>query len=147
MATQAQTSVGFGDYAKILRRRRMSVLLSAVIAVVSMLALDTLRTPLYTAQAKILFASLNSKNAVTGSQLSTDILVVQSPAVVHEVERSTGTRKPPKPVVASIGNTSAASIPLALDHYMSSGKIKTGDLIALAAVGGGLTWGSALLKI
>jgi 3-oxoacyl-[acyl-carrier-protein] synthase-3 len=44
-------------------------------------------------------------------------------------------------------NTSAASIPLALDHYMSEGKIKTGDLIALAAVGGGLTWGSALLKI
>ena len=44
-------------------------------------------------------------------------------------------------------NTSAASIPLALDHYMSSGKIKTGDLIALAAVGGGLTWGSALLRI
>ena len=44
-------------------------------------------------------------------------------------------------------NTSAASIPLALDHYMSEGKIKTGDLIALAAVGGGLTWGSALLRI
>lgn len=44
-------------------------------------------------------------------------------------------------------NTSAASIPLALDNYMSSGKIKSGNLIALAAVGGGLTWGSALLKI
>jgi len=44
-------------------------------------------------------------------------------------------------------NTSAASIPLALEHYISNGKVKTGDLIALAAVGGGLTWGSALLKV
>ena len=49
--------------------------------------------------------------------------------------------------VSHHANTSAASIPLALEHYISSGKVKTGDLIALAAVGGGLTWGSALLKI
>jgi 3-oxoacyl-[acyl-carrier-protein] synthase-3 len=49
--------------------------------------------------------------------------------------------------VSHHANTSAASIPIALEHYISSGKVKTGDLIALAAVGGGLTWGSALLKI
>jgi 3-oxoacyl-[acyl-carrier-protein] synthase-3 len=49
--------------------------------------------------------------------------------------------------VSHHANTSAASIPLALEHYISNGKVKTGDLIALAAVGGGLTWGSALLKI
>ena len=49
--------------------------------------------------------------------------------------------------VSHHANTSAASIPLALDHYVSNGKVKTGDLIALAAVGGGLTWGSALLRI
>ncbi|RST66654.1 beta-ketoacyl-ACP synthase III [Candidatus Aquarickettsia rohweri] len=49
--------------------------------------------------------------------------------------------------VANHANTSAASIPLALDQYVSKGKIKSGELIALSAVGGGLTWGSALIKI
>ena len=45
------------------------------------------------------------------------------------------------------GNTSAASIPLALEHYISKGIVKSNQLIALSAVGGGLTWGSALIKI
>ena len=49
--------------------------------------------------------------------------------------------------VADHANTSAASIPLALDQYVSKGKIKSGELIALSAVGGGLTWGSALIRI
>ncbi|MSO13969.1 beta-ketoacyl-ACP synthase III [Rickettsiales endosymbiont of Trichoplax sp. H2] len=49
--------------------------------------------------------------------------------------------------VANHANTSAASIPLALDQYVSKEKIKSGELIALSAVGGGLTWGSALIKI
>ena len=44
-------------------------------------------------------------------------------------------------------NTSAASIPLALDSYVKKGKVKQGDLIALSAIGGGLTWGSALLRL
>ena len=44
-------------------------------------------------------------------------------------------------------NTSAASIPLALDRYVKNGKAKPGDLIALSAIGGGLTWGGALLKL
>lgn len=44
-------------------------------------------------------------------------------------------------------NTSAASIPLALDAYIKEGRIKEGELIALSAIGGGLTWGSALLKL
>jgi 3-oxoacyl-[acyl-carrier-protein] synthase-3 len=44
-------------------------------------------------------------------------------------------------------NTSAASIPLALDSYIRDGKVKEGDLIALSAIGGGLTWGSALLRL
>lgn len=42
-------------------------------------------------------------------------------------------------------NTSAASIPLALDHANKKGQFKENDLIALTALGGGLTWGSALL--
>ena len=44
------------------------------------------------------------------------------------------------------GNTSAASIPLALDAVVREGKIKAGDTILLAALGGGFAWGAALLK-
>ncbi|MBC7548761.1 MAG: ketoacyl-ACP synthase III [Polaromonas sp.] len=44
------------------------------------------------------------------------------------------------------GNTSAASIPLALDVSVRSGKIKRGDILMLEGVGGGFTWGAVLLK-
>lgn len=45
------------------------------------------------------------------------------------------------------GNTSAASIPLAMDEAISSGKLKPGQLALLEALGGGLTWGSALIRL
>lgn len=44
------------------------------------------------------------------------------------------------------GNTSAASIPLALDVSVRSGKVKEGDTLMLEAVGGGFTWGAVLLN-
>jgi len=44
------------------------------------------------------------------------------------------------------GNTSAASIPLALDHAVRSGKVKKGDTVLLEGVGGGFTWGAVLLN-
>ena len=44
------------------------------------------------------------------------------------------------------GNTSAASIPLALDEAVRSGKVKKGDVLMLEGVGGGFTWGAVLLK-
>jgi 3-oxoacyl-[acyl-carrier-protein] synthase-3 len=44
------------------------------------------------------------------------------------------------------GNTSAASIPLALDVTVREGKIKPGDNVLLAALGGGFAWGAAMLK-
>ena len=44
------------------------------------------------------------------------------------------------------GNTSAASVPLALDEAVRSGKIKRGDVLLLEAFGGGFTWASALVK-
>jgi len=44
------------------------------------------------------------------------------------------------------GNTSAASIPLALDVAVKDGRIKRGDLVMLEAIGGGFTWGSALIR-
>ncbi len=48
--------------------------------------------------------------------------------------------------VARHGNTSAASIPLAIDAARRDGRIKTGDLVMLEAMGGGFTWGSALIR-
>lgn len=48
--------------------------------------------------------------------------------------------------VERVGNTSSASIPIALDELARSGKLQTGDLILLAGFGGGLTYGSALLR-
>ncbi|MER5170462.1 beta-ketoacyl-ACP synthase III [Thioclava sp. GXIMD2076] len=44
------------------------------------------------------------------------------------------------------GNTSAASIPLALSVGASEGKLKTGDVVVVEAIGGGLAWGSAVLR-
>lgn len=44
------------------------------------------------------------------------------------------------------GNTSAASIPLALDEAIRDGRIKRGQLLLLEALGGGLTWGAALIR-
>lgn len=48
--------------------------------------------------------------------------------------------------VHQFGNTSAASIPLALVSALEDGRLKRGDLIMLTAFGGGLTWGSALIR-
>jgi 3-oxoacyl-[acyl-carrier-protein] synthase III len=55
----------------------------------------------------------------------------------------------PEKVVTTVdkhGNTSAASIPLALAVAIADGRIKQGDLVLLEAMGGGFTWGSALVR-
>lgn len=49
--------------------------------------------------------------------------------------------------VDQTGNTSAASVPMALDYGIREGKIKPGQTVLLEAFGGGFTWGSALLKL
>ncbi len=57
---------------------------------------------------------------------------------------------PPERVIITVdqhANTSAASIPLALHTAITDGRIKPGALILLEALGGGLTWGSALLRV
>jgi 3-oxoacyl-[acyl-carrier-protein] synthase-3 len=48
--------------------------------------------------------------------------------------------------LARYGNTSAASIPIALDECVQAGQITTGDLVLLTAFGSGLVWGSVLLR-
>lgn len=56
---------------------------------------------------------------------------------------------PPEKVVVTVdrhANTSAASVPLALDCAVNDGRIKRGDLIVLEAMGGGFTWGASLVR-
>jgi 3-oxoacyl-[acyl-carrier-protein] synthase-3 len=56
---------------------------------------------------------------------------------------------PPEKVIATVdahANTSAASIPLALDVAVKDGRIRAGQVLMLLAVGGGFTWGSALVR-
>ena len=48
--------------------------------------------------------------------------------------------------IADYGNTTAASIPLALDQALGQGRVKAGDLVCLAAFGAGFTWGAALVR-
>jgi len=48
--------------------------------------------------------------------------------------------------IASHGNTSSASIPIALDECVSAGRVKSGDLVLMASFGGGVTWGAVLLR-
>ncbi|OIW09332.1 hypothetical protein TanjilG_01303 [Lupinus angustifolius] len=56
---------------------------------------------------------------------------------------------PPERVISNLanyGNTSAASIPLALDEAVRSGKVKEGQIIAVSGFGAGLSWGSAIIR-
>ncbi|QVM82825.1 ketoacyl-ACP synthase III [Novosphingobium decolorationis] len=56
----------------------------------------------------------------------------------------------PEKVVKTVGehaNTSAASVPLALDQAVRDGRITQGDLVVLEAMGGGFTWGASLLRV
>ncbi|MGE0668198.1 MAG: beta-ketoacyl-ACP synthase III [Sphingomonadales bacterium] len=55
----------------------------------------------------------------------------------------------PAKVVVTVqehGNTSAASVPLALDQAVRDGRIKRGDIVLLEAMGGGFTWGASLIR-
>jgi len=56
---------------------------------------------------------------------------------------------PPDKVIVTVdrhANTSAASVPLALDTAVRDGRIRKGDLLVLEAMGGGFTWGAAAVR-
>ncbi|MFW6348049.1 MAG: 3-oxoacyl-[acyl-carrier-protein] synthase III C-terminal domain-containing protein [Cyclonatronaceae bacterium] len=60
------------------------------------------------------------------------------------------TRLPKEKVFVNVneyGNTSAASVPIAIAEAFESGRLKEGDLLAMVAFGSGLTWASALFRI
>jgi 3-oxoacyl-[acyl-carrier-protein] synthase III len=48
--------------------------------------------------------------------------------------------------IQEYGNTSAASIPLALAEAVKAGKVKKGDILAVAGFGAGLSWGAAIIR-
>ncbi|MBK9017894.1 MAG: hypothetical protein IPM82_29780 [Saprospiraceae bacterium] len=48
--------------------------------------------------------------------------------------------------IQRFGNTSSASIPIALCEAWEAGKVKAGDLVAIAAFGSGFTWGASLIR-
>jgi 3-oxoacyl-[acyl-carrier-protein] synthase-3 len=48
--------------------------------------------------------------------------------------------------VAEVGNTSAASIPIALDRAYRAGRMKDGDLVVFTSFGAGLTWGATAIR-
>ena len=57
---------------------------------------------------------------------------------------------PPEKVMVNLdkyGNTSAASVPIALDEALKTGRCKPGDTVLLVAFGGGLTWSSAIVTL
>jgi 3-oxoacyl-[acyl-carrier-protein] synthase-3 len=48
--------------------------------------------------------------------------------------------------IAQHGNTSSASIPIALDECVTAGRIKKDDIVLLASFGGGVTWGGTVIR-
>ncbi len=57
---------------------------------------------------------------------------------------------PPEKVMSNLdrlGNTSSASVPIALDEAVRTGRVKTGDTVILVAFGGGFAWASAVLTL
>jgi 3-oxoacyl-[acyl-carrier-protein] synthase-3 len=87
------------------------------------------------------------ENGIDSSRLS---LLVPHQANLRIIQATAERLKiPMERVVVNLdryGNTSAASIPIALDEAVRAGRIKDGDYILLEAFGGGLTWASALIK-
>ena len=49
--------------------------------------------------------------------------------------------------IERVGNTSSASIPILLDESYRAGKIKQGDTVLMCALGAGISWGSAIVRL
>lgn len=88
--------------------------------------------------------------ARTGLKPDDISLMIPHQANIRIIESTANRLKmPPEKVYINIqnyGNTSAASIPIALDEAIRSGRIKRGDKVLLVAFGGGFTWGSVIVE-
>jgi 3-oxoacyl-[acyl-carrier-protein] synthase-3 len=90
----------------------------------------------------------NEEAAKFGSKIDVLIPHQVNRRIIDKAVETTGF--PPENVVVNLdhyGNTSAASVPIALDEAMREGRAKRGDTVLLVAFGGGLTWGSAIVTL
>jgi 3-oxoacyl-[acyl-carrier-protein] synthase-3 len=100
---------------------------------------------------KVLEESARETVAAAGMQLSDIDWLIPHQANVRILEATA--RKlglPPQKLVVTVdhhGNTSAASVPLALDEFVRAGRIRPGHRLLLQGVGGGFTWGSSLVTL
>jgi 3-oxoacyl-[acyl-carrier-protein] synthase III len=88
-----------------------------------------------------------SANGFTGKDLDWLVPHQANIRIIQSTARKLG--MPAERIVTTVehqGNTSAASVPLALDVAVRDGRIQPGHLVLLEAVGGGMTWGAALLR-
>jgi 3-oxoacyl-[acyl-carrier-protein] synthase-3 len=87
-------------------------------------------------------------NGLTRAQLDWLVPHQANQRIIDAMGRRLGL--PPERVITTVdrhANTSAASIPLALAEAYGDGRIRRGDLVLMEALGGGLTWGSALVRL
>jgi 3-oxoacyl-[acyl-carrier-protein] synthase-3 len=86
-------------------------------------------------------------NGLTGAEIDWLVPHQANTRIIEAVGRRLGL--PPEKTVVTIerhANTSAASIPLALDEAVSDGRIRPGHLVLMEALGGGLTWGASVAR-
>jgi len=98
------------------------------------------------AMAEVALEALE-KNGLTGKDISLFIPHQANQRIVDSVGKRLALE--PEQVFVNLdryGNTSAASIPIALDEACRAGRVKEGDMVLLDAFGGGLTWGAALIR-
>jgi 3-oxoacyl-[acyl-carrier-protein] synthase-3 len=99
---------------------------------------------------KVLEESARETVAAAGMQLSDIDWLIPHQANIRIMQGTAKKlRMPLDKLIVTVdehGNTSAASVPLALDVAVRSGRIQRGDTVMLEGVGGGFTWGAALLK-
>lgn len=88
-----------------------------------------------------------AKNQISSDQIDLFIPHQANLRIISAVQEKLGFRDDQCIItVDKYGNTSSASIPMAMNHAWETGRLKNGSLIVLDAFGGGFTWGSALLK-
>ncbi|MFD2235364.1 beta-ketoacyl-ACP synthase III [Phaeospirillum tilakii] len=87
-------------------------------------------------------------NGLTAAEIDWVVPHQANRRIIDSTARKLGL--PPERVVVTVGehaNTSAASVPLALNQAVRDGRIQPGHLVLLEAMGGGFTWGSALVRM